>query len=127
MSATDELRRMLSERGVMYDTRDGIAIRNTYWEDGHGRRWGYTEDVGDSGMTDPMLFLVAGQLTFTPEQAIAATLGAGECEFVGDAKRPPKCSACGWQTSIYDCEWLEDGEYEYDGRFCKQCGRKVKR
>lgn len=47
------------------------------------------------------------------------------CEFVGDANYPPKCSACGWQAGIYDCSWLEDGELEYDGRFCKECGAKV--
>lgn len=63
-------------------------------------------------------------------QAIAdelnAKLGGGECEFIGDAKYPPKCSACGWQAGTYDCEWLEDGEFEYDGKFCKECGAKVK-
>lgn len=56
-----------------------------------------------------------------------ATFGSGECEFVGDAKRTPKCSACGWQASIYDCEWLEAGEFEYDGSFCKQCGALVRK
>ena len=75
MGASEELRRMLDERGVEYDTRDGNAIKNTYWNDGNGRRWGYTEDASESGMTTPTLFLVSGQLTFTPEQAIAATLG----------------------------------------------------
>lgn len=54
-----------------------------------------------------------------------AELGSGMCEFIGDAKHPPKCSACGWQADTYDCDWLDGGVYEYDGKFCKQCGAKV--
>lgn len=74
MSATDELRRMLYERGVGYDVRDGKAIKNTYWEDADGRRWGYASD--ESGVfNDRQLFLIHGRMDFTPEQAIAATLG----------------------------------------------------
>lgn len=75
MTPTEELRRMLDERGIKYGTRDGMAIKNTYWNDGNGRRWGYAEDVTESGTTLTTLFLVSGQLTFTPTQAIDATLG----------------------------------------------------
>ena len=47
------------------------------------------------------------------------------CRMEGDGCSPPNCSACGWQADTYDCAWLEDGRYEYDGKFCKQCGAKV--
>lgn len=73
MTQTDELRRLLGERGVPYETRDGAAGKNTYWE-ADGRRWGYFEDVSKSGAASPTLFLVSGELTVTAEQAIEATL-----------------------------------------------------
>ena len=47
------------------------------------------------------------------------------CHMEGDGCFPPNCSTCGWQADTYDCAWLEDGRYEYDGKFCKQCGAKV--
>lgn len=49
------------------------------------------------------------------------------CEFVGDIEHPPKCSVCGWQPDIYDYEWMEDDEYEYNGNFCKECGALVRK
>ena len=61
-------------------------------------------------------------------QAVADELNARAermCRMEGDKCFPPKCSACGWQADTYDCAWLEDGRYEYDGKFCKQCGAKV--
>lgn len=73
-SATEVLRRMLDERGVEYDVRDGKAIKNTYWDDAEGRRWGYTSDESGA-IKDRQLFLIRGRMDFTPEQAIAATLG----------------------------------------------------
>lgn len=100
MSATDELRRMLDERGVEYKTKDRPSADHADWEawmhgDGHQpsgavRRetlWGQPTDVA-SGKSIPhvyhyratemgdRLFLEA-QLV-TPEQAIAATVGDGD-------------------------------------------------
>lgn len=122
MSATDELRRMLDERGVEYETRDGDTVKNTYWSC-NGLRWGYTEDVDYSGMIDPMLFpMVGGQLTFAPEQAIAATLGAGTCKNKATSLRTFWCDCC-------DCaleDWMDVGGKLVNGlRYCPNCGRKV--
>ena len=127
MSATDELRRMLDERGVEYDTRDGNAIKNTYWNDGNGRRFGYTEDVSESGVTTPTLFLVSGQLTFTPEQAIAATLGRGTCR--NDSLKQGVGSECGVYLDMADMSWDgQDGSGGfYEPRWCPNCGKAVKR
>ena len=46
------------------------------------------------------------------------------CEFP-TSEHPPKCSTCGWQTGVYDCDWLDGGKYKYDGNFCKSCGARV--
>ena len=64
MSATDELRRMLDERGVEW--ADGDASHTTEWTNANGQKcsamyWKPTLTVLISGCT--------------PEQAIAATLG----------------------------------------------------
>lgn len=60
MSATEELRRMLDERGVEYETDDKNGLRETNW----------------CGMTAFQLSPTAKMtMIVTPEQAIAATLG----------------------------------------------------
>ena len=118
MSATDELRRMLDERGVEYErTEDDTTI----YYDSDGNRYTYNVNP-DSGWAQLFGY------NLTPEQAIAATLGGGECEFVDDSdgEFPPKCSACGYEPSAYECSWFDDG-YVYEGDYCPDCGRKVKR
>ena len=118
MTATEELRRMLDERGVEYDTRDGKAIKNTYWNDVEKRRWGYTSD--ESGVIkERQLFLVCGRMDLTPAQAITATLGAGTCHITdnGTWSYPYVCSACG---ASFDPD-VNNGEFNH----CPNCGRKV--
>lgn len=114
---TELLRKMLEERGVNYTIDDSVK-GDLITVSIEPKRRVYIEVRSRGGMA-----IWGGAIT--PEQAIAATLGSGECEFVG-GNEPPKCSACGWQTSIYDCDWFDDNEYEYDGAYCKQCGAKVK-
>lgn len=60
MSATDELRRMLDERGVEY-------VPNMF-----GITWGYYSDAHTAAESMEGTLIVTG---LTPEQAIAATLG----------------------------------------------------
>lgn len=56
-----------------------------------------------------------------------ATLGSGTCEFIPTTDNPPTCSNCGWQADAYDCDWLDGGTYEYNGRFCKHCGALIRK
>ena len=65
MTATDELRRMLDERGVEYKTLSFDDA--TWWNDACGLEWYYGGD--DDGHT------IIEALDPTPEQAIAATMG----------------------------------------------------
>lgn len=150
MSATDELRRMLDERGVEYKRH----YLNTSWYAGMNLYMA-TDDKNGTLIVDNL----------TPEQAISATLGGGTltveqveeavyrnckfyegcevdveaiadelnsraertCKFVSSkgSDYPPVCSACGYELGIYDCEWFEDGTYGYDGNYCPNCGCKV--
>ena len=114
MSATERLRALLDERGVKW-TYDGTVSFSD------GKHWFHAWAYNDGAMCVSMGYL-------TPEQAIEATLGRGECE-----KLPSdgitrcfvrrygyerefgywKCSACG-------CECFEGA------RYCMGCGRKVR-
>ena len=116
MSATDELRRLLDERGVEH--YDGVE--KTYWLNDR-RAYRASADEVSNGLIQLHLWCT------TPEQAIEATLGRGTCRFIDDSdgEFPPKCSACGYEPSIYECSWLNDGGYEFEGNYCPNCGAKV--
>lgn len=114
MSATDELRRMLDERGVEW--ADGDASHTTEWTNANGQKcsamyWKPTLTVLISGCT--------------PEQAIAATLG-NELNPDGlpvivrcrDCKHYTEDEAEYWH---YCGEWC--GQVEPDG-FCSWGERK---
>ena len=48
------------------------------------------------------------------------------CRFEGAPDEPPTCSACGFETGIYDCDWYDDEpKYVYAGKYCPNCGAKV--
>lgn len=111
MTATDEVRRLLDERGVEWFEsvtrkgltwiyRDGKAIRFHPWQPNT---------------------LKVSMFDLTPEQAIAATLWIGECRRVRGRKSYRayggyriECSECGYG--------LADKRYH----FCPNCGRKIK-
>ena len=68
MSATDELRRLLDERGVEYEVDDAKTVRVTRW-----RAYGDWVCFIEYDNGDTKFCIDARRLT--PEQAIAATLG----------------------------------------------------
>ena len=109
MTATDELRRLLDERGVEW-----VAIgTDTCWTGADGYPMGAWETTNGTHMRVADL---------TPEQAIEATLGRGECR--NKARRPQTfwCDQC-------DCAaegWVDVGGTLINGfRYCPNCGRKV--
>ena len=123
MSAIEELRRLLDERGVKYWDMKTRGI----W-------FGINADGSDHSyeaydQTNSLIEIAAFDLT--PEQAIAATLGRGEChadetETIYASRYDSngwtnyhihiiECSECG---RTYEHVW---GAYEY----CPHCGRKV--
>ena len=70
MSATKELRRLLDERGVEYDTDDEDGCEFTEWM-ANGLEW-EADSRGELVSLMPVMLI-------TPEQAIAATLGSCNC------------------------------------------------
>ena len=126
MTATEDLRRMLDERGVEYVANDYKSVKETCWSY-MGELDAVFAEFGD-GETR----FVCDTWCFTPEQAIAATLGVGTChadetetfECVCDGighygKRLTvhvmECSECG---STYE---HVNGAYEY----CPRCGARI--
>ena len=112
MTATERLRAMLDERGVEYGGGDTVV----YFEDGRG----YKVSAYDAPRRYGDCILCVCH-TATPQQAIAATLGAGTCRMIYDEE------ASGdelWPTEEYYCS--ECGKHVYTGKpnFCPNCGRR---
>lgn len=121
VSATDELRKLLDERGVEhYDGTERTL-------------WGYERTGEDTGIYRfAASELSGGHLQFdmfrvTPEQAIAATLGRGECEWVlehsGTLYDKWRCSKCGY---LFVESRVDQGiKDDFDPNYCPNCGAKV--
>lgn len=134
MTATDELRRLLDERGVEYETDDtqvdgnGTMYQVTYVKEGYARTWVY-EEPPDCDL------LVSYNLDLGAEDAIAATLGRGECKVdvlnTGDcagyecSEYIMHCNGCGHEFGhvLYN----EDGDVwmSEPPNYCPNCGRRV--
>ena len=114
MTATDELRRLLDERGVEYTTNDGEYVKETCWPYMGELMAAFAEF--EFGKTR----FACDTWCFTPEQAIDATLGAGTCRRVRGHRSYRtqggyriECSGCGYG--------LADRRY----RYCPNCGRRI--
>ena len=116
-SATEELRRMLDERGVKWWA--GWDEDMTCYDGADGVRY-----VAD-GTLGKLFFRT--MLPVNPEQAVEATLGRGACEMRlrddihGHAYQDTyECSECGEQ--IVRETYMGKSE---PPRFCPECGREV--
>lgn len=122
MSATDELRRLLDERGVEWVVPDESWNQDsiTYWKVGSIKWVAFESENGT-------LWINCNSVTdLTPEQAIAATTGRGTCHMVlrydymvyGEA---PfiwlECDECGGVLpNPFDMPEIH---------YCPSCGRRV--
>ena len=120
MSATEQLRKMLDERGVEWKSGEARPLLTQIRQDGHTIKF----HAWQPGTLKVSMF------NLTPEQAISATVGAGTCEadetelipFVhadGDISKVDyihvmECTECGHTYEHVN------GDYEY----CPRCGRK---
>ena len=120
MTATDELRRLLDERGVEWTYGDDTV---SYASDG---RWFHAWAYNDDTMCVSMGYL-------TPAQAVEATLGRGTCHDTGEDKERFCCSECGSRSHIAT-EYRKFDEYGNKSehflfvgnpRFYPSCGRRV--
>lgn len=109
MSASDELRRLLDERGVEWEDFDSEPT----WAGGDGRMHYARQEFTFAGLTDEVTVY-----HLTPEQAIDATLGRGTCRDVG--RYSFVCSVCGWAS--------DEPHHVFGGfwpKYCPNCGRAV--
>lgn len=120
MRATEVLRRMLDERGVEHSDFTSAYRLSTRWQDSSRRviehQLRKDADIGDMGIVRNL----------TPEQAIAATLGRGECEIETTenwlpAERYHRCKHCGAFFAVMNASG------DIQPCVCPNCGRKVKR
>lgn len=115
-SATDELRRMLDERGVRHF--DGDEMTCWGFEDEFVFR--YSADEVDGGIQVTMWVV-------TPAQAVEATLGRRTCRMrrIEDACYDDiECSECG--VALWGFQMDHEGEgVTSRPRFCPNCGAKV--
>ena len=119
MTATDELRRLLDERGVEW-ADDGYATTCTVWA-ANGIVW--------HGLwRNDCIELIAH---LTPQQAIDATLGRGECRVLEGARWEGKPDEPHEDATGYDEFYMVAGyctgcgEYVPKWRYCPNCGRRV--
>ena len=110
MTATDELRKMLDERGVKW--WEGWYKGSTLYDGANGIRY-----VADTALGE---LFIRNVLPITPEQAVEATLGRGTCREAKIERYWRGCGECGyiWEYmyGIGKCE---------SPRFCPNCGRRV--
>ena len=124
MSATDELRRMLDERGVEWTAPNSILRDDmTNWEAG-----GFYYEAFEIPEPDGTFLLTAAHKDdLTPEQVIAATLRHGTCRFETVVpfleKRRSRADLCECDRCGYRCArgFIRDESFKY----CPNCGREV--
>ena len=91
MTATEELRALLDERGVEWTDGGNALLWCTVWHGKDGKQWRMTENM--SGMLTELK-----SWHVTPAQAIEATLGRGECRMLRISEAcydDIECSECG--------------------------------
>lgn len=130
MTATDELRRLLDERGVEWGAEESELDHVTTWNANGGQAMFY-----ESKTTNPNLLQV-NYYDLTPEQAVEATLGMGTCRVV----RKPVSYSDDWKESleaagvveVYTPTCSECGAYieppsEFTAgwNYCPNCGRRI--
>lgn len=123
MTATDELRKMLGDRGVEYTTGDGEHVKETCWPYMGELIAAFAEY--DNGTTR----FACDTWCFTPAQAIAATLGADEYAIEHNVDGSYKCPKCGCVVD-YDIRGDDEriitmDDYVIPFNFCPKCGAEV--
>ena len=106
MSATEELRRLLDERGVEYEGGE----RSVRWRDRNGvMMQAFPLADGELGMD---------VWSCTPAQAVAATLGSCNCS---NSERTGTCTAD--ETEHIECGTIDGRHYDIHIMECSECGR----
>lgn len=121
MNAINKLKAMLDERGVKY--RDNVYSCNTQWMSLNRGAAYASQCKHDESLLELTVY------TVTPQQAIDATLGRGECKDTGGADEFC-CSECGCVLRLTDRDGLNTlctGFIVDCPHYCPSCGRQVQR
>lgn len=115
MTATDELRALLTERGVEWMPSVFDPQHETFYSVENGVGFIVTE------FPEIQRVSLACDMRVTPEQAIDATLGRGTChiDLVGYDEREDRfqCRSCDWSMSVRRGTWPRFN-------YCPNCGRR---
>lgn len=123
VNGIEVLSKLCDEHGLEHWDSEAMACETHVFIDKNGNPHECWES--SSGMVNVVF-------SMTPEQAVAATLGAGTCQDLGGTgandEQVFNCSECGCVLSLYD----RDGAntlcthfiYDYP-RYCPCCGREV--
>ena len=114
MTATEAVRRMLDERGVEW-----VGTDFTEPTSGHATNTSLDHDHHDAVFTEYVDGTVLRLFDLTPEQAIAATLGRGECHVKAVRKLG---DSFGFKLS---CGHSMVNPFDDRPDYCPWCGRKV--
>ena len=109
MTATNELRRLLDERGVEWEDHSGSIEQRTVYMTPNG--WCYVSTANDKWLS------YVEYHDMTPEQAVEATLGRGTCRECAGMEDVFECSACGMR--------YEGWALKRWARYCPNCGRRI--
>lgn len=130
MSATDELRRLLDERGIIWQDKTNDGDRCEILP-GDSVTWWFDHNDVLSAARENFGHKLALRCECTPAQAIEITLGRGKCKFeikdnCNDSEGTCcdvwfECSGCHARFDYIADEWLM---YE---NYCPACGREVER
>ena len=122
MSATDTIRAMLDERGVPFKTYV-VKLYDVSMEVGtvyssNGIDWLAIENPDTHRIS-----VTNFKNELTPEQAIEATLGRGECRNAAPSYLDFLCSECGFVHYHSDTNDTGDGN---EWNYCPNCGKRVR-
>lgn len=117
MTATDELRRLLDERGVEYKYNEYTKVFEWHFDG--------TDGNGSAHATEVHGGINIMACSLTPKQAIDATLERGECH---ETKREGRgFYGTGYNSWVYElsCGHYFEWRYSSPPRFCPWCGRRI--
>ena len=120
MTATDELRRMLDERGVEYATDDNNASNVTMWTTQNGG-WAFDCDYMEPLNAKPGTIGAKTELMiygYTPEQAVVATFGRPKAKAHPYGYEPDTGA---FDVTRCECGCLND----ISATYCNECGGEI--
>ena len=120
MTATEELRRLLDERGVEWEDASPVPSSKQW-------KTSFTSFTGEEvtlGCYEEPKWIMGTLVFHTPEQAVAATLGPGTCRVESMHGYTDTFASTRYSVEL-SCHTLEDWPDREPPDFCPWCGARV--